>query len=91
MEPEILDQANARFFVNTAQLGRSRMLGHNVSIPRPVVWWPFRESAEKLRAAHLRISDVGSKDLDIFNGGIAYGMAAALKVVLVYKCHCFAE
>lgn len=38
MEPEILDQANARFFVNTAQLGRSQMLGHNVSIPMPVVW-----------------------------------------------------
>jgi hypothetical protein len=36
MEPEILDQANAS--VNTAQLGRSRMLGHNVSIPMPVVW-----------------------------------------------------
>jgi hypothetical protein len=67
------------------------MLGHNVSIPMPVVWWPFRESAEKLHAAHLRISDVGSKDLDIFNGGIAYGMAAALKVVLVYKMPFFAE
>ncbi len=38
MEPEILDHSNARFFVNTAQLGRSWMLGHNVSIPMPVVW-----------------------------------------------------
>jgi hypothetical protein len=45
----------------------------------------FQRVCRKLHATHLKISDVGSKDLDIFNGGIAYGMATALKVVLVYK------